>query len=61
MNLITATHLVCANAVDFYLAEERHEEKSKIIELALADDPEDNPTVMGYIREAQSENLPVQI
>ncbi|KIM75809.1 hypothetical protein PILCRDRAFT_665455 [Piloderma croceum F 1598] len=44
---------VCANAVDFYLAEERHDERAKIIKLALANDPKDNPTVMGYIREAQ--------
>jgi hypothetical protein len=61
MDLITATNLVCANAVDFYLAEERHDERAKIIKLALANDPKDNPTVMGYIREAQSENLPVPI
>lgn len=44
----------CIQAVDFYLDEARSNEKAEIIRLCKNDDPSDNASIMGYIREAQS-------
>ncbi|KAF7973368.1 hypothetical protein HWV62_15551 [Athelia sp. TMB] len=44
---------VCSHAVDFYLRDERANERSRIMELSEKKNPRDNAEIMGYIREAQ--------
>jgi len=51
----------CAHAVDFYLDDERKNERAKIVKLSMSNKPEDNRKIMGYIREAQRMNQPLPL
>jgi hypothetical protein len=47
-------YIACSQAVDFYLGNERPQERATIINLVNLKKPEDDPTAMKYIRDLQS-------
>lgn len=57
INLIIPNFLVCASAVEFYLADEHEAQRLEIINLLKSDRPPDNSEIMRYIRNAQGKGL----